>query len=186
MLILLLLNHLFSFQTAFHGRELPQNDTLLWATNAKLTWDDFHAKPPTNSSFAAFTYTIVNMEYSVVIEGESLKPKFNISAAFNRRKSWVQKKPEAQTMHILKHEQGHFDIAELTARKLRKRLKSDTYNRRNYREQINSTYQTCIEEGEKLQALYDEETQHGLEKKRQAEWLKRIALELNDHAQWAN
>jgi hypothetical protein len=151
-----------------------KHDTLYWENHAALSRSDFLGSEPYMSQFAAYTYTIILMEYDVTSNGNrEIQPNFSISAAFNKKKSWISKASATSPDRVLKHEQVHFDIAELTARKLRKALHRATYTR-NFRKEINSIYKQQIDLGEAMQEVYDEETRHGLDGRRQREWEMKV------------
>jgi len=161
------------------------SDTLIWQPETKLVWDDFLAEAPARNKFAAYTYTLINMEYSATMTDGKVKPTFEIYAAFNRRRSWVKNQREARTSEILAHEQAHFDIAEITARRLRKALLTETYSRKSLEQKINSIYQVTVQAGDEMQALYDQESDHGLNKAQQLKWSNRVKNELSELANYA-
>ena len=179
--ILILLFH-FNFGWEISGtvEKLPASDTLTWQPSTKLTWEDFLGEAPARNSYAAFTYTMISMEYSATITNGKVKPTFEIYSAFNRRKSWVKKEKEARTAEILAHEQAHFDIAEITARKLRKALLGASFSKDSLEPKINRLYQETIQAGDLMQALYDQESNHGLNKTQQQKWLAAVKQELLD------
>ncbi len=154
-------------------------DTIQWTTSKKLDWIDFKAEAP-RSRFAAYTFTVITMDYSLKSEGNSVQAKFEVTAAFNREKSWVKKDPESRSDAIRAHEQLHFDIAELSARKLRRRLVGLKLSRSQYKKEIQAAYNAEIEEGERLQKLYDSETNHGLDRDEQLKWRNRVDKELRE------
>jgi len=152
-------------------------DTLQWASTKKLAWSDFKADAP-RSRFAAYTFTVITMDYSITSSGKSLKANFSITSAFNRQKSWVKNSPESKSDAILRHEQLHFDIAELSARKLRKKLSELKLTRERYAKQIQTAYDEVIGAGEAMQKAYDEETAHGLLRDEQERWSEKVRNEL--------
>src|ERR1700733_2217591 len=90
-------------------------DLIPWQAGHKLVWDDFRAAPDKSSPNAALTSTAINIDYSYSDTGF----QFHLKCRFNRQTSWGKVK----TDYILSHEQGHFDVAEIFARKLFKALK---------------------------------------------------------------
>src|SRR4051794_27509556 len=90
------------------------DDLIQWSPSKRLDWKDFQGSPPANAKNAALTSSsiLVNFSYN----NESLR--YTISCHFDKTKSWVRIKND----HILGHEQGHFDITEIHARKLYKAL----------------------------------------------------------------
>jgi len=85
---------------------------ILWQSNRKLQWNDFEGKPKYWSDFAAQTVTTIEQSYSC--EGDDFV--LNITAKFNKTKSWTK---TSKSKRILAHEQKHFDLTELYARKMR-------------------------------------------------------------------
>ena len=176
-----------SNQTNFPAVTATYRDTLYWSPGLKLTWDDFQGEPPPVNGYAAYTYTIITLQYTAIIRGNTVSPEFKIRTAFNRNKSWVHKnRPESTTPVILAHEKGHFDISEITARRLRQALTSTTYRRSDYKEEIDRIYDSIVDEGQALQELYDLETDHSTIDEQQDKWLLRVKNELNALNAYAN
>jgi predicted secreted Zn-dependent protease len=146
-------------------------------TSRKLSWNDYKAKAPEQTDAAAITSTAIAFEYHV----RSNKLSYNISCRFSRTRSWGKYRTE----YILGHEQGHFDITELYARKLSKELSEYEFNPRSYRKDLNKIYESVMREKEDLQNQYDEETDYSRKKGRQNEWLARIADMLDEYADYA-
>jgi hypothetical protein len=78
-------------------------------------------------------------------------------------------------LDLLEHEQAHFDLCEVYARRLRKRVEDS-----NYKLDIDNAIFEVFEAFKKRQKLYDQETNHSRNKEKQAEWLKIIANELSE------
>ena len=156
-----------------------QNEELLkWDADRTLTWDDYKAAPDTSSDFAASTTTYLNADYVFTSDGFT----FKIHSWFSKTNSWGLVK----TAYILKHEQGHFDIAELFARKLYKELRKYKYNKQTAGEDVSAIYNRITKEKAQLQSDYDAETNHSLNKEKQKEWLKKIEGLLEEYAAWSN
>ena len=85
-----------------------------------------------------------------------------------------------KTEYILSHEQGHFDIAEVHARLLNKKMAAYKFNQSTYKTDLRKIYEEVISEKELMQNKYDEETNHSIEKDKQAEWLQKIRALLKD------
>lgn len=160
-------------------------DTIFWRPDIKLHWVDFRSKPDKASSFVAYSSTFITLKYSIKFKGGKVIPDFNVSCGFNCKKSWARKdKPDLLTQELLEHEQLHFDIAELTARKLIKTLKNQSYTKANYEYKIEGIRNNIINEGDDLQNRYDKETGHGTNSKEQLAWKNRIELELKKTGLW--
>jgi hypothetical protein len=147
-------------------------------TPSRLSWDVYKGSPAGGSDAAAITSTALGMEYHV--RGNKLS--FSITCRFSKNRSWGKHRTE----YILQHEQGHFDITEIFARKLAKELLNYKFNRKSYQEDINAIYNRVMEDKEKFQDEYDGKTDYSRNKIKQAEWLKRIQKELEDLEEYAN
>ena len=143
-----------------------------WLNEHRLSWDDFLCEPRRNTDAVASTSTALGIAYQ--IKGGQLT--YQITCKFSKNKSWGLIK----TGYILAHEQGHFDITEIFARKLYQALNGYRLNRPTFQMDINEIYETVIEAKEAFQAAYDGETDHSRNKRKQAEWLERIDMLLTD------
>jgi hypothetical protein len=155
-----------------------KNEELIpWSENRKLVWADYKAKPNPNSDAAASTTTYLGIEYSMRNKSFSYK----ITCSFSKNRSWGLH----QNDHILGHEQGHFDIAEIFARKLNKQMGEYKFNDKTYQQDLKKIYNDILKEKEALQDQYDSETSHSINKEKQAEWLKKIAKLLGEYKAYA-
>lgn len=148
-----------------------------WASNRKLSWTDYKANPSPNSDAAASTTTLIGIEYKM----SNNSFDYSISCKFSLSRSWGLHK----TDYILSHEQGHFDIAEIYARKLHKAMSEYQFNSRTYQKDLRKIYQDIMKEKEEFQNTYDRETNHSIKKDKQAEWLVRIAALLEEYKDYA-
>jgi hypothetical protein len=100
------------------GTSTDSDDVIYWSSDYKLTWDDFEGEPRFDyESISALTSSGI-IHYKGCKDGEIT---FKVQAYFEKDESWV--KEEALTDYHLIHEQIHFDITELSARRLRRSLK---------------------------------------------------------------
>jgi len=156
-----------------------QNDQFIeWSAVNRLSWEDYLAKPPSASDAAAITSTALGVEYH--LKNNALS--YTITCRFSKIHSWGKHK----TDYILQHEQGHFDITELFARKLAKELKEYKFNPRKYQEDVSRIYKKVMEEKEEYQNKYDKQTDFSRNKQQQADWLQKIRDELDDLDEFAN
>jgi archaellin len=144
----------------------PNDHLIEWKPSARLTWEDFKATPDYGSENVALTNTSIQLEYGY--DKNSLE--FTVKCRFDKTKSWVKIKND----DVLQHEQLHFDIAELYARKLRRQLRDYKFNAATVAEDVNNIYMKIMEEHHSMQQLYDAETDHSRLEERQAEWVKRV------------
>lgn len=155
-----------------------QNDDIQWSPNERLSWDDYLAKPVASSEAAAITSTAIGVEYHV----KNSIFSYSITCRFSKTRSWGKDK----TNYILQHEQGHFDITEIYARKLAKELKEYKFNPRKFQEDVNKIYKRLMDEKEEYQEKYDKETDFSRNKEKQAEWLDKIRQGLEETDDYAN
>jgi len=147
-----------------------QSHLIEWSGTRKLNWNDFQGKPKDESDNAALTSSNINFQFGYGSAGFN----YSISCRFDKNQSWVKVKSD----HVLAHEQGHFDIAEIHARKLNKALKGYKYNRNTVSQDVNKIYEDIMRGHHEMQSVYDRETDHSRNKSKQDEWYKKIANDL--------
>jgi hypothetical protein len=152
-------------------------DTIPWSAERRLGWEDFRGKPDNNSTNAALTSSGIEFGYNYGEKGFG----YTINCMFEKNKSWGRLKTE----YILSHEQGHFDISEIHARKLNKALKSYRVNPSTLSKDVQSIYQQIMKEQTEMQSEYDEVSDHSRNKQQQAIWLKRINTQLEQLKDYA-
>jgi len=150
-----------------------KNSLIEWKEGSRLTWDDFKQKPDPGSTNAALTGSSIkfNFRYS------DNNLEYHVQCLFDKNSSWGRVK----TDYILSHEQGHFDITEIYARKLNKALKEYVIkNPDNLSKDLNRIYQNEMKELNEFQNKYDKETNFSINKNEQSEWLVKISSELKE------
>jgi hypothetical protein len=138
-----------------------------------LTWDDFLGNPDHTSSFKALTSA--EILFSSLTYNDSAK--LVITSRFLKKSSWTKLRT---SQALLRHEQLHFDIAELVARRLRRAC--SIQRPRSYRE-AEQVFELLYREytgaeWQQLNSSYDMETKHGTIEAKQRQWEARIAREL--------
>jgi len=171
---------LFTF-LAFTSLSFAQDkkDELIdWSAIRRLTWDDYKGKPDPNSDAAASTTSYLGIEYNF----SNNKITYKIACKFSKNLSWGF----AKTDHILGHEQGHFDITEIFARKLNKLTGEYRFNKNSFQQDLKKIYDDIQDEKEELQNQYDNETDYSRNKEKQAEWLVKISKILEEYKNYAD
>lgn len=168
---------LLLFPAAFFAQN-KEEELLEWDYSRKLTWDDYKGNPNPESDAAASTTTLLAIEYKISSNGF----RYKIDSRFSKTRSWGIHK----TDYILSHEQGHFDIAEIYARKLNMKMSEYKFNTKTYQKDLKKIYQDILDEKEEVQNAYDGETRHSINKAKQAEWLKIIAKMLEEYEDYAD
>lgn len=137
-----------------------------WNVTRRLNWTDFKADPPKNAANAALTSSSILMKFRS--NGESLF--YEISCNFDQATSWGRVKND----HILSHEQGHFDIAEIHARKLNQALKAYNFRYTSLSKDVNAIYQNVMDDLQQMQVEYDKQTDYSRNVVLQKNWLVKI------------
>jgi predicted secreted Zn-dependent protease len=81
----------------------------------------------------------------------------------------------SESARILRHEQTHFDITEVYARRIRRHLSTMTGPCGRGESELQSITRRLVSEEKQAQQRYDRETNHGLIATRQAEWNANVA-----------
>ena len=151
-------------------------DTIYWSADYQLTWSDFQGKVPKNS------YDGKAATLSGLISAVSMSPEdeiiVNIQAVFSRRGSWV--KQDGKTASILHHEQGHFNISEVYARRANQLMRAQHFTRANFQATADRIFNKIMEEWSQTQDLYDAATNHSIDTAQQRVWDAKIAKWLSE------
>lgn len=151
-----------------------QVDPIIYSSENKLEWTNFEASAPDSAEFSALT--IVNFRISTQVLRVRETMIVEIEAFMEPDKSYVKKGME--TEYLLNHEQRHFDIAELYARKLRMEISKMKYST-SIQDSVISAYHSSHVDYKQFQTKYDEETNHSGDKVKQNEWDVQIDSLLN-------
>lgn len=105
-----------------------------------------------------------------------------IQAVFITQKSWMKVRHPA----LLAHEQGHFDITEYFARKLRAEIWAiDPMNYDSFVQSVREVYERTRVAEAAEHARYDSTTNHGRTPRAQQEWLERIQEKLSHTSRYS-
>lgn len=147
-------------------------DKILWSDQNKLSWQDFQSKTKPNTSNAAAT-TFCGISYLLNSPTKKFTARqVKIEAFFIPSKSWAH--ADHKTEFVLLHEQSHFDIAELFARKFRKLINDKTMDAKT----LNNLYREIYEDYKSYQQDYETVTNHGRLRDKQYEYSEKINNEL--------
>jgi hypothetical protein len=150
-----------------------RNDTIVWHPDSLLTKENFKSKSKGKSGPLGFTCSGIFV-YPSESGGALL---FNVEALFVKSKSYLFD----NSPYILKHEQLHFDICELYARKLRQKIaEADFKEIKNVNDFIRHTYEKINTEYTREQQKYDKDTEHGLNPAKQQSWSDDIHKRLTE------
>ena len=153
-----------------------QSSRLLeWKKGALLEWGNFKGKAdPADMVHAAVTYAGIEVKIDNV-EFLSGHTTFIAKGVFDQHQSWAH--PERRDSRVLSHEQIHFDIAEVYARKLQQKLNSQKIRKQD-REKVKKLQQLYTQAQLATQSRFDEESLHGLNTSVEQAWRRQIDQEL--------
>jgi hypothetical protein len=101
-----------------------KDEFILWQENKKLKIQDFKAENndtiKVNRKQFLGAISAIRIEYSSFQRNKNSVPDFSIKTYFDPNESWMLLKND----YVLQHEQIHFDLTELYARKMRKSVES--------------------------------------------------------------
>ena len=130
-----------------------------------LSWDDFQGIPQPFSSYEAQISSAIYLEY------DSALARYVAYAGQNNVKSWAKRSPNTYLDYALNHEQYHFNLTELYARRLNDYVDENPggslllYSLRLGSLNIDL---------KRMQRQYDQETNHSLVYDKQRGWEYRI------------
>ncbi|MCB4799988.1 DUF922 domain-containing protein [Neotamlana laminarinivorans] len=173
-----MLNRLFiaSFLFLCNYQDQPVKS---WKADYKLIWADFKGKPNPNHSAVAVTASGITFGFSITETNTNKVVDFNaeVYAHFYPEQSWYA--PNRANAHVLGHEQLHFNITELFARKFRQRI-SKLKKSNNIRRELKTLHNTINKELAQFQNKYDTETDFSRNFEAQLKWEKYIEAELKE------
>ena len=157
-----------------------KKDVIVWQEGKLLTWNDFKGKPAKRFSAASTHYDTFK---NLTDKGKTAEVE--ILAVFYINKSW--KKLSWINDDVLAHEQKHFDIVELFARKLRKQVMDIKYSSyKDLKTISDSLYDKMDKDMDIYQDKYDDETDASMNGDKQREWNKKIMNELEALSAYKN
>ncbi len=169
---------------------MSENNLLVWSNDTFLRWSDFKAE--SNSAAFEDSHSIIKYRYTWTVNSDKLGNQIlffieniQLSVEFHPVLSWVR--PSQANDALLKHEQGHFDLAELVKRENHEKLKSKFHEKqfptRGKNEEQRKQFakqdsgKMIAQEVEKLEEIlsqrrqeYDEQTNFGQNLEKQLEY----------------
>lgn len=154
-----------------------------WTQDLQLTWDDFQGTPQYGTTYVASTNSGLSFKYGYKVINGSPTSDFNfeVTSFFYPELSWYV--ADRVTPRVLKHEQTHFDISELHARMLRKRIAEYNFSS-NVKAELDALYDSIEAERRALQKQFDLETDHSTLRDKELEWEQKIAELLIQYQAW--
>ncbi|SKB70123.1 protein of unknown function [Salegentibacter holothuriorum] len=158
-------------------------DKISWDKTRPLTWEDFKASPKKQLAYKANTNSGLSFSWSSTESSSGIKLTFEVESNFYPNQSWVKEIQEVD--YLLAHEQLHFDITELHARKLRMALKNYEPGR-NMKKELNDIYSKIEQQRREMQNQFDKETNHSINKEAEYKWRQFIEKELQQLIEYSS
>ncbi len=152
------------------------NDIVRWTDTTKLSWDDFQGQPTKEAKVGSeiIIQSPANFHKATFLDPASI----TVECYVDKKASWV-KKSQAKPQ-LLYYHQTLFDLYELYARKLRKKLSETNFGIENPSGVFDSIYQAHTADLSKAVAQYRAESGMGTKNKKIKEWSEKIASELKE------
>lgn len=152
-----------------------------WSESRPLSWTDFRGEPNGAADYVASTNSGISLSYSIGNRSGKYQFDFTVKSNFYPEQSWYR--PESASEYILKHEQTHFDISELHARKLRKKL-AELLVTEHVKADADKLYKETEQQRQTMQHKYDDESDHSKFQSAEFEWRDYVASELKKYDSW--
>jgi len=161
---------------------ISEEEKIPWSENRQLTWSDFKSPRSNGSGFVASTSS--GIAYSFSSFGDSslnMEVNVKVTCNFYPNRSWYSKKDASD--YILKHEQTHFDISELHARKFRKKIEETNFSE-DMNTELEKLFYKFEDERVTFQKKFDKETDHSKINDKELEWEEFVANQLKKYERW--
>jgi hypothetical protein len=180
-------------------------ETIEWSSERRLTRSDFQGRVPVNAASASLSW--LNIDASWECRAGELVA--TVRATFDPSRSWwrsasaniwegvgggtggvsrthmdARRGVVQRDMQLLEHEQLHFDLAEVAARRIRNRF--DELKGACAGPGTTEAFQEAVAQFDRdlqaEQSTYDRETNHGTRVREQDQWRRRIRQQLDQHS----
>ena len=159
-------------------------DIVYWQAKRPLTWNDFNGRRPQKTRFAA---AIVSRISCNVYDEKHDSVYVEVKSLTFPDKSWTRNKHYRP--YVLKHEQTHFDITELYARRLRRSIsqckKWYTHNGTYRYTKLTRLYHRYRRRWRWAEYWCDFQTRHGRKRQVQLAWNYNVESSLKALEQYA-
>ncbi|QIL76183.1 hypothetical protein [Hymenobacter sp. HDW8] len=146
---------------------------IVWHPSRRLKQADFKGSTESRP-FEAATSSNIRYKYMGRVFQDNIQ--LTVETFFNCQESYF--KGTQDVAHTLEHEQGHFDITEIQARRFVKAIKEQVADTKELEIKHETIYRQIISEAQRMHDKYDSEIYPDHSK--QAAWLQQIEQQLND------
>ncbi len=151
--------------------------TLAWKEGRRLKIADFRADTA-RQPYIAVTMSTLSLYWEV--HPTRKEAVVQSKALFTRDLSYFKNRPDS--LRILAHEQAHFDVAEIYARKFRKSLAEQTFRMQTLNADIRQLYDRNFKAMQEFQDRYDKDVY--ADPGKQGAWLVQVRNELSQYSDY--
>lgn len=172
-------------------------DVIVWSSERRLTRSDFKGRVPPNAATASMSWLNIDVSWECAAGELSA----TVHATFDPGRSWwraaqgniwdtvgerrggvsgahleARRSAVQRDSQLLEHEQLHFDLTELSARRLKAQVGDlkDVCDGADDGDRVRQTVAQVDRELQEEQGRYDRETAHGTNAVAQARWIERV------------
>lgn len=155
-----------------------EEDRLFWNDSIEVNWSDFKGEVPLGDLGIVKAAIATEIVAECIGYTDDCVPVFVVKTFCDRNSSWVIERND----DLLRHEQGHFDIAEIFARRIREKFYYYNQIKVCDVEKYSEVFNELLDELVLTNKLYDKEVYFSEEYA--SEWYKKIEDELNELEQY--
>ncbi|RFZ83134.1 DUF922 domain-containing protein [Mucilaginibacter terrenus] len=139
----------------------------------QLTPADFRGYPKVNNrGVVAYTNCTIDFHFQASHEHGQYRLNFTVRLNMNNDKSWINQSligDRANLAEILKHEQGHYNIAYLEQQEVLRTMSRSRFTA-NYQQEAMAIFNQIDAKYKQLNLNYDADTEHSTNKQQQKSW----------------
>ena len=158
--------------------QIASEEAIVWTLRRPLTWADFKGEPPNEAGIVA-----ARTVYRIIDGAQCARSKFEyrVVTTFRPKDSWVRHsilRTPADSARALRHEQTHFDLSEVHARRLRRYFAELMAPCKMSPSDFSAAANRMEHDEKAAQVLYDSETQNGRVAAQQTRWDREVDSQL--------
>jgi hypothetical protein len=158
--------------------QIASDEAIVWTMRRPLTWSDFKGEPPNEAGIVA-----ARTAYRIIDGAQCARSKFEyrVVTTFRPRDSWVRQsilRTPADNARALRHEQTHFDLSEVHARRLRRYFAELMAPCKMSPGDFSAAANRMEHDEKAAQVLYDTETANGRVAAQQTRWDREVDSQL--------
>jgi hypothetical protein len=138
----------------------------------RLAAGDFTGIPPAGENYLAYTNCTVQYNYTATRRNGQYNFDFDVQVILNSNRSYIrlsEVKDRDMLLHVLRHEQGHYNIAYLMKCELYSVFKHHRFTA-NYQQEMTYLFKQVEAKYHKINEDYERQTEHMLNDGNQEKW----------------